>query len=186
MQSGVSRLARGAGSGWIFGMAIIGSFAAVRAQTPPSTSIATAFSYIEDLCREDSPARARLRAIAVGSSQRIELGGGVFALEQVYASKARADGFFESHRKYIDVQVVVEGEELLEVVDAARIAVKAPFNAERDLVLYDDTTAATQVRLQAGEAAVFFPVDVHMPALRPGPTPGIVRKAVVKVPTAAA
>ena len=164
-------------------MALIGSLAAVRAQTPPTTGFATAFAYVEDLLREDSPARARLREIAPGKSERIELGHGVFALEQAYETKARADGFFESHRKYIDVQVVVEGEEAIEVIDASRIVAKAAYDADRDFLAYGDSAEASRLQVHAGEAAVFFPVDVHMPSLRPGPVPAVVRKTVVKVPT---
>lgn len=167
-------------------MAILGSFSAVRAQTPPSGVFAIAFAYVEELLRDNSPARARLRGIAPGKSERIELGGGVYAMEQVYATKVRADGFFESHRKYVDVQVVVEGEEIIEVIDAAGIGAKDPYQPDRDLVTYQDAAAATPVRLRAGEAAVFFPVDVHMPGLRPAAGPGLVRKTVVKVPVAGA
>lgn len=186
MQSGVSPLASSGVSRWIHPMAILGSFSAVRAQTVPSAVFSVAFAYVEDLLREDSAGRARLRGIAPGASERIELGGGVYAVEQVYATKARPDGFFESHRKYIDVQVVVEGDEVIEVIDAARIAAKDPYNGDRDLITYQDTATASPVKLGAGEAAVFYPVDVHMPGLRSGPAPALVRKTVVKVPVSPA
>ena len=163
-------------------MAILGSFAAVKLQSPASAGFLAAFSYVEELLREDSPARARLRAIEPGKTGRVELTGGAYAVEQVYTTRARADGFFESHRKYIDVQVVVEGEELIEWIDAGGIRSKEPYNAERDLILYHDTAEATQVRLHAGDVAVFFPPDVHMPCLRLHSAPMIVRKSVVKVP----
>lgn len=165
-------------------MAIVGSFNAVRAQAPQSAGFAAAFAYVEDLLREDSAARARLRGIAAGSSAKIELAGGAYAIEQVYLTKSRPDGFFESHRKYIDVQVVVEGDELMEVIDIARIGVKEPYHAERDVIIYADGVGASEVRLVPGDAAVFFPVDVHMPGLRPPAGAGLVRKTVVKVPVA--
>lgn len=163
-------------------MALIGSVSALRAQAPQTPGFAAAFAYVEDLLRADSPARLRLRGIAKGESQKIELAGGAFAIEQVYETKARADGFFESHRKYIDVQVVVEGEELMEVVDASRIATRGEFSADRDFQAYEDCTATSQFRVMPGEATIFFPVDVHMPTLRTGPSPVLVRKTVVKVP----
>lgn len=163
-------------------MAITGSFAAVRAQAPQTAGFSAAFSYVEELLRVDSPARARLRAIGPGSSGKIELAAGAYAIEQVYQTRPRAEGFFESHRKYIDVQVVIEGEERLEVVDAGRIAVKNPYVAEKDVIIYHDAADATEVRLLAGEVAVFFPVDVHMPCLRLRAESALVRKTVVKVP----
>ena len=163
-------------------MALFGSLATLRAQAPQTPGFAAAFAYVEDLLRTDSAARARLRGIASGESQKIELSGGAFAIEQVYETRPRAEGFFESHRKYIDVQVIVEGEELMEVVDAARIAAKGAYNPERDLVLYEDCRTASRLHVGAGEATIYFPVDVHMPTLRTGAAPVLVRKTVVKVP----
>lgn len=165
-------------------MALYGSVATLRAQAPQTPGFATAFAYVEDVLRADSAAAARLRGIAPGNAQKTDLGGGVFVVEQAYESKPRADGFFESHRAYIDVQVVVEGEELMEIADIARTTVRQPYNAERDLIVYEDSKDASQLRVFAGQATVFFPADVHMPSLRLGASPSLVRKAVVKIPTA--
>ncbi len=165
-------------------MALFGSLAALRAQAPQSPRFTAAFAYVEDLLRADSVAARRIRGIGRGESQRVELDEGVFAIEQVYDTKPRAEGFFESHRKYIDIQVLVEGDELMEVVDAARIAVREPYQPDRDLVTYSDVSDASRLRVRAGEATIFFPVDVHMPTLRSGDAPVLVRKTVVKVPVA--
>lgn len=163
-------------------MALFGSLAALRAQAPQTSRFTAAFTHAEELLRPGSPARARIQGMAAGGSGRIELGEGVFAMEQVYETKPRAEGFFESHRKYIDLQVVVEGDETIEVVDAARIAIRDPFDAERDLVTYGDTGEASRLRVGAGQAAIFFPVDVHMPSVRVAAGPVLVRKVVVKIP----
>lgn len=165
-------------------MALSGSFATLRAQAPSTPGFAAAFAYVEDMLREDSAARARLRGIAAGDSQKIALAGGAFAIEQVYETKLRADGFFESHQKYIDVQVVVEGEELMEVVDVSRISTRQPYNPDRDLIIYQDSSEASQLRVYAGHGTIFFPADVHMPTLRIRAAPVLVRKTVVKVPVA--
>jgi YhcH/YjgK/YiaL family protein len=165
-------------------MALFGSLSTVRAQAPKTPGFATAFAYVEELLRPGSPVQARLHGIARGESQKVDLGGGVFVMEQVYETKPRAEGFFESHRKYIDVQVVAEGEELMEVIDASRITVREPYAADRDLILYAEGTDASLLRAVAGQVAVFFPVDVHMPSLRLRTAPSLVRKAVVKIPVA--
>ena len=143
---------------------------------------AAAFGYLDEIFLAGSPAARRLEAAAVGSTQRIELANGSFALEQVYLAKARPEGFFESHRRYIDVQVVVAGEEIMELADVARLTVQKPYDAERDLMVYADYASASVLKLGAGEAAIFFPVDGHMPCLRPGATANLVRKTVIKVP----
>lgn len=180
----VSQLASGNVSRWIRGMALFGTLATLRAQAPQSPGFATAFAYVDDLLRPDSAARSRLRSLARGETRKIDLGGGVFAMEQVYETKLRADTFFESHRKYIDVQVVVEGDELMEVIDASRIGVREAYNPDRDLVIHQDAADASLLRVAAGLATIFFPVDVHMPSLRRNAAPELVRKTVVKVPVA--
>ncbi|MBL9202205.1 MAG: YhcH/YjgK/YiaL family protein [Opitutaceae bacterium] len=165
-------------------MALFGTLPTLRAQAPQTPAFAAAFAYVEDLMRPDSPALQRLRAIGRGESKKIELAHGALAIEQVYETKARADGFFESHRKMIDLQVVVEGEELMEVVDLSRVAVRQAYDAEKDYALYADAADASQLKLTPGLAAIFFPPDVHMPTLRLRGVPVLVRKTVVKIPVA--
>jgi YhcH/YjgK/YiaL family protein len=165
-------------------MALYGSFATVRAQAQSTPGFLTAFAYVGEVLRPGSPAARRLAGIAAGQSEKIDLGGGVFVIEQAYETKPRAEGFFESHRKYIDVQVVVAGEELMELADIDRMTVRDSYNPDRDLVTYNDHAGATLLRTKAGDAAIFYPADVHMPSLRLGSAPVLVRKAVVKVPVA--
>lgn len=165
------------------GMALFGAIETLKRQAGLAEKFAATWAYLEDVFAAGSTAGERVRAIAVGETKRVELGGGAFALEQVYRTKARAEGFFESHRTFIDVQVIFEGEEEMEVIDRARAVVSEAYQAERDLVKYKDASGATVLRLKRGEAAVFFPADVHMPGLRGSEGEGrLVRKTVVKVP----
>lgn len=165
-------------------MALFGSFPTVRAQATGLTQFASAFAYVAEILDPKSAARQRLNSLASGASGKIDLGGGVFAIEQVYAAKPREEGFFESHRKYIDVQVVVEGMEAMEVEDVRRLAIEEPYSEERDLVKYGDTSMAARLVMRAGDVALFFPVDGHMPSLQLDGRPVLVRKTVVKVPVA--
>jgi biofilm protein TabA len=163
-------------------MALYGSLAALRIQAPRTPGFATAFAYLEELHRAGSPVQERVRRLAEGDVEKIDLGGGTFVLEQSYETKLRADGFFESHRKYIDVQTMLEGEELMEFADRARMKVRQPYNPDRDLIVYEDSTDSSQLRVFPGQAAIFFPDDVHMPTLRIRSEPVRVRKCVVKIP----
>lgn len=167
-------------------MAIFGSVSTVRAQTGGWAGFAPAFRYLDEVLRPGSAAHARLLALAPGGSGRVDLSGGMFAIEQVYETKARPDGFFESHRRFIDIQVVVAGHEIMEVADIARLPVRQSYDEERDVIIYGDFDGAGVLRFGPGEAAVFLPVDGHMPSLRAGPAAAVVRKTVVKVPVALA
>jgi YhcH/YjgK/YiaL family protein len=163
-------------------MALFGTIDTVRAQAPQNPAFATAWAYIQDLLDAKSAVARRVAALVAGVSEKHELAHGVFAIEQAYLTKARPDGFFESHRKYIDIQVIVSGDEIMEVVDRARIDVRVGYDETKDLIMYVDVPDASSLRVKAGEAAIFFPVDVHMPSLRSGATSMLVRKSVLKVP----
>jgi biofilm protein TabA len=161
-------------------MAVFGSLSAVRAQLAHDPRFKAAFDYVAEALHPASAVRARIGAVAVGATDRHELAGGAFALEQAYLSKPRAEAFLESHRKYIDVQVVVAGEEIQEVVDIARMTVKAPYDPERDLIKYLDCQDTSLLSARDGLVGIYFPVDGHI-SRAVGPAV-LVRKTVVKVP----
>jgi len=161
-------------------MAVFGSLPTVRAQLAHDPRFQAAFAYLAEALVATSPVHRRIAAVAVGATERVELAGGSFALEQAYLSKPRAEAFLESHRKYIDVQAVVAGEEIQEVVDIGRMTVDAPYNPERDLVKYHDCKDTSLLGAREGLVAVFFPVDGHI-SRAAGPAV-LVRKTVVKVP----
>jgi YhcH/YjgK/YiaL family protein len=163
-------------------MAIFGPLSTVRAQLAADPRFAAAFRYVADLLDPNSAAYQRINKIAVGVTEKLDLEDGAFALEQVYHAKPRADVFLESHRKYIDVQVIVAGAERMEVIDISRLTESQAYLEERDLIKYADTTATSHLRMEPGNIAIFFPVDGHLSTLSPEAGPVLVRKSVVKVP----
>ncbi|MDB6165968.1 MAG: YhcH/YjgK/YiaL family protein [Lacunisphaera sp.] len=136
--------------------------------------------YVDKLLRRDSPERARIFALPAGGTVKVDLGEGMFAIDAAYLSKPRAEVFFETHRKYIDVQAILEGEESMEIADLGRLTLDVPYDAERDLIKYRDYAPTSVLRARAGEVMVFFPVDGHLS--RAVTQPVLVRKTVVKVP----
>ncbi len=162
-------------------MALFGSLSTLRAQCAGLDYFAPAFAYLDDLAT-GGPAAQRLQGLGEGESHRVELADGVFAIEQVYRTKSRTEGRFESHRRYIDVQVVVSGAEVMEVADISRLPADMAYDGERDLIFYRDPAVAAVLPFQAGEGAVFFPVDGHKPSLSPEAGSQLVRKTVVKIP----
>lgn len=90
----------------------------------------------------------------------------------------------EVHRKYVDVQFLVYGEELIGfAIDTGKNKVAQELLSERDIIFYEDMENEMNLIMKPGSFAVFFPEDVH----RPGCTyqkEGAIRKVVVKVNTA--
>jgi YhcH/YjgK/YiaL family protein len=166
-------------------MAIFGPFSSIQGQVAADPRFRAACQYVAEALQAHSVAAQRIAGLAAGVTERTDLAGGSFALDQVYVPRLRPDGFFESHRKYIDVQVIVAGEELMEVQDISRLVVSEPYSAERDFIKYADSADTSVLRMRAGDVAVFFPEDGHMPSLR-WRTADLVRKTVVKVPVSSA
>ena len=162
-------------------MALFGSFAVVRGQCARFPEFHAAFAYAEQALAPGSEIHSRIAGLTGGSVHRHELAGGAYAMEMAYQTKRRSEGFFETHRKFIDVQVVVAGEEWMEVAGAARLGVTQAYDEAKDMTKYADTDAASVLRAQAGDVAIFWPEDAHMPALV-AKKRGLVRKTVIKVP----
>ncbi len=124
----------------------------------------------------------RLRGIQNLPDGRVDIeGNNVFALIQRYETQAAGTPMFEHHRKYIDVQYLVSGEEIIGWTPAERIIISEPYDAEKDIAFGTAHAGKwTPVHLQAGQAAVLWPEDGHAPKLAAG-TPSAVMKIVVKV-----
>lgn len=110
---------------------------------------------------------------------RRELDGDrLVAIVQRYRTKPLAKAVWEAHRRYLDVQYVVEGEERIgyaPVVAGAKVA--QAYDDDKDFLLYDVQGDLLQV--PAGSFAIFAPPDIHSPGLVGGSPPMI--RDVVKV-----
>ncbi len=99
---------------------------------------------------------------------------------QSYRTKPREECKYEAHRRYIDIQYIIEGKEIIAVTDAAGLKERAPYSEEKDVVFFEDGKKGDELVLCAGDYVVVFPDDVHMPKVQAG-EPSDVKKAVVKI-----
>ena len=61
-------------------------------------------------------------------------GQDVYALVQDYSSKPKSEGKFEAHKKYIDIQYIIKGEELMGAANVADFAEATEYSHEKDIV----------------------------------------------------
>lgn len=100
-----------------------------------------------------------------------------------YDSRAFEDCRFEAHRKYIDVQVMVEGVERIDSQFIGELDAE-PFDEAADNMFLSGE-AASSVTLSAGTFAAYFPNDGHKPGIAiEGSAP--VHKCIFKVNVALA
>jgi YhcH/YjgK/YiaL family protein len=87
---------------------------------------------------------------------------------------------FEAHRRYIDIQVVVRGQESIAIAAVSRLTMTQPYDAAKDIEFFAVPPEALTLALRAGDFAVFTPGDAHRPSMHLD-GPHVTRKAVVKV-----
>jgi YhcH/YjgK/YiaL family protein len=107
-------------------------------------------------------------------------GENIFALVSEYQTKPESEGKLEAHRKYIDVQFVISGEELMGYVPLGNQQILESYKEENDIVFFKGEKTLTKV--SAGMFAIFFPEDVHMPGISAGKISDV-KKLVIKVRT---
>jgi YhcH/YjgK/YiaL family protein len=90
---------------------------------------------------------------------------------------------FEAHRRYIDIQFVVRGQEAMGVAPAAVLTTVEPYDPARDIEFFAVPATSETVAVRAGEFVVFTPDTGHRPSLHLE-GPHVSRKVVVKVSVA--
>ena len=109
----------------------------------------------------------------------------VFANVQSYVTKPFSEGFFETHKTYIDLQFIWEGEELIytPTVATENLEQTSPYQAERDAAFYRLSADGENFRLKvpAGMFVILLPGEVHAPSIRTGSVGANVRKIVLKI-----
>jgi YhcH/YjgK/YiaL family protein len=85
---------------------------------------------------------------------------------------------WESHRKYIDVQCIITGDEKMGVCAITDATVTKPYDDKKDVANY---TAEGKFYIGTpGTFFIFFPGDAHRPNITPGGNK-VVKKIVIKV-----
>ncbi|MCM1342641.1 MAG: YhcH/YjgK/YiaL family protein [Lachnospiraceae bacterium] len=112
---------------------------------------------------------------------KYELGNGVYVNIESYVTQERSSRQFENHRQYIDIQVMLDGEEIIEICPIKNMIVSIPYNAEKDIIFYANSKLGTQQILKRGEYLIIYPGQAHMPCVRVQKSVGV-RKAVIKIP----
>lgn len=110
------------------------------------------------------------------------LDDGVIANLMTYITKPAVLTTYETHRKYIDVQYIIYGEELMltESLDRIKEYRVGSYDAEKDVEFYNYTSGNCSC-LKAGEVVVLYPNDAHRGAIAVD-VPSKIRKIVFKVP----
>ena len=109
---------------------------------------------------------------------RYEINQSVYASVQTYLTKDAA--LYESHRKYADIQYMIEGEEKIGVTDLKNCVTCLEYDSEKDLEFQDITCAEEYFNLEKGQFLILYSHDAHKPSISKKERL-TVKKVVVKV-----
>ncbi|WP_160691429.1 YhcH/YjgK/YiaL family protein [Clostridium sp. C2-6-12] len=119
-----------------------------------------------------------LKELSIGKHE-IE-GEKIFALVQEYNTEKEEEKKWESHEKYIDIQLIVEGQEVMGYAPISYLNKEEDLRPEKDMIFYEETSKGSNIKFINDEYAIFFPEDAHKPGCALNEC-SKVRKIVVKV-----
>lgn len=115
--------------------------------------------------------------VALAPGRHAVEGEDIFAIVEHCRGRTRAQARLESHRRYIDIQLVLEGVDEMGWKPLAQCTQPlGEFDAGRDICFYDDVPSSW-VATPAGAFCIFFPDDAHAPLV----SAGMIRKLVMKI-----
>lgn len=98
---------------------------------------------------------------------------------QEYDTKMIDSTYPESHKMYIDLQIVLEGKEKIGYADLMDTIPFIPYDSVNDVEFW--TGKMEYFDAAYGRFFIFFPQDVHHPSIAADNAPDKVRKAVFKL-----
>jgi len=92
-----------------------------------------------------------------------EIEKGFLVLLGIKVGDTKQDADYEAHRKYIDIQFMINGEEYIAVTDISNCVQSIDYNEDKDIAFYKaDNSFQT---LKSGEFLILYPHDAHKPCI---------------------
>ena len=114
-------------------------------------------------------------------SGHYELGNGIYANIDIYEPKMFEDCRFEAHKKYIDIQMLLEGQERLDYTNIERLEILQEYDETRDVMFFKDSSKNfDSVILEPSKFVFIYPWEAHKPQISTGYK--LIKKVVVKIP----
>lgn len=115
--------------------------------------------------------------LALASGRYPLVGEDLFVIVENVAGRTREAAKLECHRRYIDIQLVLDGVDEMgwkPLADCTRPV--SDYSAEKDIQFFRDAPASW-IATPAGAFCIFFPEDAHAPLVGAGN----IRKAIFKI-----
>ena len=98
-----------------------------------------------------------------------------------YDTSPRENARFETHKKYIDIQIILEGDEEIRYETLEKLTPATEYDAERDIAFWNMNGEYDSARFSAGELTIIFTGEPHAPSLDSDKGRSAVTKLVAKI-----
>ncbi len=136
---------------------------------PKGGSIARAFDFIESEIGPSTP------------DGRMEIDGDrLFCIVSTYETKPVENCRFEVHRRYLDIQHIIGGTEVIGWAGRDRLRIDEAYDEPKDVEFFHAPERPTLLAVHPGQFAFFYPDDAHAPGGRYGEVASV-RKVLIKI-----
>lgn len=117
-------------------------------------------SSLEERCMEAVKFLSQLNAEDL-SLGRHDVNEGFFYNVIEYDTTNEADKPYESHRKFVDIQFLLSGVEIMQIIDIDRLQVKNLYDSIKECTLYKSLNNTASIILRPGSVMILYPKDAH-------------------------
>lgn len=100
-----------------------------------------------------------------------------------YVPKPAPENFFETHKRYTDVQILFRGVEQMQVTGTSNLTGHTTYDDAHDFQFFTATDDISGIVVRAGEFIVFSPGEAHKPGCHWRELDATVKKLVFKAKT---
>ncbi len=115
-------------------------------------------------------------------NEQIDIDGKeLFVKVMEYVPKPASENKFETHMVHADLQYVVAGVELMQIVPKKALKPLGEYDKQADYEFYKADQLITDLVVEAGQFTVFYPGEAHKPSCLYQNNQNIVKKLVFKI-----
>ena len=102
----------------------------------------------------------------VGDTVSGKLDGENYANIDVYSPKPLENCKFEAHKKYIDIQMLLSGEEEIDIVKADGLEISEEYDEKRDIMFFKSSENFDSILLTPFKFVLIYPDEAHQPQVK--------------------
>ena len=112
---------------------------------------------------------------------KYQINNDIYVNIESYVTQPRCKRKFEAHRKYIDIQYVIEGEEVISIISTELLGMSNGYDDCKDIEFFCKNNIGDNYYLSSNDFLIIYPGQAHMPCISINEDKKV-RKAVFKIP----